>query len=466
MYDFMHRSSLPFVRIAPHWRTTTVADADSTTMASGFDALLMAADDLDPPSAPAAAPAAPAPAAAGRVRGGNADPYDAPGRADAGCTGPFGSKVPSSPWNELEAPRSRKIGERNYCCCVPGCDKYMTSRAKNYMCKAHFREYLAAGGSKGDIIATPNQAPSSSFPLESDDEDEDEDNAVGPTGDDAVDFSSADSIMSKKRQLEEMLNNHAKAPKSFKWRVNACGKVTKSGGKTVLSGGKGRKATDTEEPSPEAVEMWTSVSTALPANEKISEVYPQGISGIGRGELHSSAGKVKLQFIHSPVPGSRVWHDMDTKMAPVGFAGVGHLYQVDIGGAQHAMNVTIGVYETAAKARAAFALFRKTMVETLAEGFHKLSVINEKVLLALDGRLSLFSHDLNTLKMPSHLQPCFSTHTFSRQRCALARSHRVSQTATRRQEHCGDARANGNIGHSGLQGSCCVCACGCCRRWH
>ena len=72
----------------------------------------------------------------------------------------------------------------------------------------------------------------------------------------------------------------------------------------------------------------------------------------------------------------------------VGFSGEGYFHRVKIGGTVHAIDVVIGTYETAAKARAAFALFQKTMIESLDEGRHALSTINEKVKSALDGESS------------------------------------------------------------------------------
>ena len=67
----------------------------------------------------------------------------------------------------------------------------------------------------------------------------------------------------------------------------------------------------------------------------------------------------------------------------------GYLHRVKIGGLVHAIDVVIGTYETTERARAAFGLFWLTMIETLEEGRHALSVINDKVVSALDGKLSL-----------------------------------------------------------------------------
>ena len=335
---------------------------------------------------------------------------DASDADDAGVehVGPFGSKVGIAPFDNLDEPNSRlhhsaKPTHKMYFCCVSECTQRSASGTTNFMCKRHFNRYIANGGRKGDIKVPPKQGSlllyadrrcllsgPAPHPLEeSDGEDEDEDD-VGPSGEDAIDFSYTDSKMTRGRQLEEKLDNYLNNKK--KQHTNTCGRLRKGNSSESRIGGEGRRATAEEDLSPDVIQLWTANSTSSPANEMITETYPQGISGIGRGDLDSSSGRVEFSFVHRPVNGSKAWHDRDVKLVPIGFFGEGYLCRVLIGGVPHAMDVVIGVYPTAAKARVADGLFRATLIELLDEGWHALSVINQKVVSALDGKSLFVAH--------------------------------------------------------------------------
>lgn len=315
--------------------------------------------------------------------------------AHDGYVGPYGSRVNEYPWNALQEPNSIPTSTgKSFLCCVPDCTRLSASARFNFMCRSHCNEYLAARGSKGDIAVPPKQEyiPYSQYReqrrgnilFESDDEEEEDEDDDGPTGNDGVDFSStSDEAMDPRLQLEERLDNYVEARKAGAKDINGFGKAMPDD-IFVRSGGVGRSATESVEPSSAAVEMWTSVSAAPLAN---NDKLPQGINGIFRGDLCRSSGKVEFEFVHGTQKFSEAWKEHDPKLVSVGFSGEGHLIQVRIGGPVHVIEVTIGTYPTQARARAAFALFQKTLVQSLGEGRHALSLINDKVKSALDGKL-------------------------------------------------------------------------------
>ena len=262
------------------------------------------------------------------------------------------------------------------------------------MCKLHFNQYRAAGGSKGDVNVPPKQVyiPYSqhreqrrgNLLFESDDEEEEDEDEGGPTGNDGVDFSAtSDEAMNPRLQLEGRLDNYFEARKAGATHINAFGKANDEGSGT-RSGGVGRRATESVPPSSAAVEMWTSISASPLAN---NDKLLQGISGVFGGELCRFSGKVEFDFVHGKKKTSSVWREHDPKLVSVGFSGEGHFIRVNVGGPVHVIEVAIGTYPSAERARAAFALFHKTMIELLDEGRYALSTINEKVSSALGGKL-------------------------------------------------------------------------------